>query len=355
MANLCRGCLTIGFLLTGILGASAISHAQNDLATVQASPLRDVVSYPIRESFAEVVPLNESRLAAEAAGVVRQWHADVGASVNAGDLLLDLDDRDARLALAQASASTGAMQARVELAQSHLKRAQALSGTGFVSKEVLPLRQTELAVAQADLASAQAQQDLAARQLEKMQLLAPFDGIITERHAQKGESLALGMLAFVLTDPSSVEVQAQLSAEQIASLQNADRIEAVMGNQSFQLDLLRVSPVAVLPSRSQTVRLGFKNPEPAVAGVTGQLRWQIADPLLPTELLVRRANSLGIFVLEPQEDRWIARFVVIANAQEGRRAAAPTLALDTLVVSGGQQRLNDGQILDRVDVQIHSN
>jgi RND family efflux transporter MFP subunit len=345
----------VGVLLAVLLAFGAPSLVQGETATIEAAPLETVVSFPTRESFAEVVALNESRLAAEAAGVVRQWYADVGASVKAGDLLLSLDDRDASLALSQAQAATGAMKARVDLAESHLQRARELSATGFVSKEALSLRQTELTVAIADLASAQAQTDLAGRQLEKMQLLAPFDGVIIERHAQIGESLAAGALAFVLIDPLAVEVQGQLSAEQIASLKNARQVEALMAGKTYPLRLLRVSPVAVLPSRTQSVRLGFRDPQRPVAGVTGQLRWQINEPLLSTELLVRRNDALGIFTLQAQGDRWVARFVTLKNAQEGRPAPAPKLDPKTLIVFNGQQRLQDGQILDRVDISTRSN
>lgn len=352
MLKLGRSWFAVVLLVAGSLGLANDAQAQSNGSGIEATPLPQAVSFPTRESFAEVVSLNESRLAVEAGGVVLAWHADVGSSVKAGELLLSLDERDAELALAQARAATGAAQARADLAQTHLKRAKDLSATGFVSQEALSLRQTEVALAMAEFASAQAQRDQAARQLEKMQLVAPFDGVIIERHAQVGEKLPLGTLAFVLTDPSAVEVQAQLSAEQIASLQQARRIEAVIGANTYDLKLLRVSPVAVLPSRNQSVRLGFDGDQRPVAGATGQLRWQVGEPLLQAELLVRRAGSLGMFVLQAQGEDWIARFVAIANAQEGRRAPAPDLAPDTLVVTQGQQRLQDGQVLEARDVLV---
>ncbi len=353
--NIQRHSQAVGVFLAVMLCIGTPSLARGETATIEAAPLETVVSFPTRESFAEVVALNESRLAAEATGVVRQWYADVGASVQSGDLLLSLDDRDASLSLSQAQAATGAMKARADLAESHLQRARELLAKGFISKEALSLRQTELAVAIADLASAQAQADMAARQLEKMQLLAPFDGVIIERHTQIGERLAAGALAFVLIDPLTVEVQGQLSADQIAGLQNARQIEAIMAGQTHPLTLLRASPVAALPSRTQSVRLGFKGPQRPVAGVTGQLRWQMNDPSLSTDLLVRRDDALGVFVLQAQGDRWVARFVTLKNAQEGRPAPAPELEPKTLVVFSGQQRLQDGQILDRVNISTRPN
>jgi RND family efflux transporter MFP subunit len=326
----------------------------NGLA-IEAKPFDQAAQFPVREAFAQVISLNESRLAVQASAVVQQWHADVGDSVRLGELLLTLDDQDARLTLAQAQAATGAAQARADLAQTHLNRAKDLTATGFVSQEALSLRQTEVALAQAELANAQAHQDLASRQLEKMRLLAPFDGVVLERHAQVGEKLALGTLAFVLTDPSAIEVQAQLSAEQITSLQGARAIELAINQDIYPLVVLRISPVAVLPSRTQTVRLGFVAEERSVAGATGQLRWQVGQPLLSADLLVRRDGQLGIFVLDPHDDHWRVQFVAIEQAQEGRRALAPAMAADTLIVTSGQQRLQAGQVLEQSELHLVTN
>ncbi len=342
--------LALAFTASMALAWASLGHA-NGLA-LQAQAFENAVQFPTRESFAEVISLNESRLAVQASGVVEQWHADVGTRVQADELLLTLDDRDAQLALAQARAARAAAQAQADLAQTQLKRAQELTKTGFVSQEALSMRQTELAMARAELTSAQASEDLASRALEKMQLRAPYSGVVLERLAQIGEKLPTGTVAFVMTDPDSVEVQAQLSAEQITSLERARSIELLLEGQSFALTLLRVSPVASLPARNQTVRLGFEGQSRPPAGSTGQLRWQVGAPVLSAQTLVRRQGALGIFVLEPSGTAWLARFVPIAAAQEGRRVAAPPLAPDTLVVTHGQQRLQDGQLIESSDFEI---
>lgn len=343
--------IALAFALAAAMALAPTSAGQANGLALQAQAFENAVQFPTRESFAEVISLNESRLAVQASGVVEQWHADVGTRVKADELLLSLDDRDAQLALAQAQAARASAQARTDLAQTHLKRAQELTKTGFVSQEALSMRETELVMARAELASAQASEDLARRALEKMQLRAPYSGVVLERLAQIGEKLPTGTVAFVMTDPGSVEVQAQLSAEQITSLERARTIEFILDDQAFTLTLLRVSPVASLPSRNQTVRLGFEGESRPVAGTTGQLRWQVGAPVLSAQTLVRRQGDLGIFVLEPSGSAWLARFVPIAGAQEGRRAAAPPLAPDTLVVTNGQQRLRDGQVIESSDFE----
>ncbi|HRD67976.1 MAG TPA: efflux RND transporter periplasmic adaptor subunit, partial [Candidatus Competibacter sp.] len=77
---------------------------------------------------------------------------------------------------------------------------------------------------------------------------------------------------------------------------------------------------------------------PAPAGSSGTLRWLTPGVLLPPELLVKREQGLGAFVVENGR----ARFVPAPAAQEGRPFAV-ALPPETPVVIRGQQGLTDGQ------------
>jgi multidrug efflux pump subunit AcrA (membrane-fusion protein) len=190
-----------------------------------------------------------------------------------------------------------------------------------------------------------------------MVLRAPFAGVVVERHAQVGETLAPGSVAFVLSDPLSVEVEARLSAEQVQSLRGARAVSFRWASGVTDLKLLRFSEVATLPSRTQVVRLGVgAGPRPA-SGVTGQLRWKGEQPVVPSGLIVRRPQGLGIFVLIPAPQGYSARFVLLPAAEEGRpvlleRSAAVQDA--SLVVVSGQNSLQDGQRVETARVRVPS-
>ena len=70
--------------------------------------------------------------------------------------------------------------------------------------------------------------------------------------------------------------------------------------------------------------------------------WRSTRAHLPADVVVRREGRLGVFVVEgaPGEER--ARFVPIAESQEGRAAPSPVPAA-ARVVSSGQAQLRDGQ------------
>lgn len=347
--------LVVSALLVSLAYAAGPTQAATGVA-LQVDRLSRVVQTPEYDAFAEVVSLNAARLAVESAGVVRDWHADVGSRVQKGDRLLSLDDRDAQLDLAQARAQVEAAQARLALADAQFKRAEGLVAQGFFSQEALLQRATERALAQSDLSAARARENLAGRALEKTQLHAPFAGVVLERFAQKGETLAVGSVAFVLSDPMSVEVEARLSAEQVQSLRAARSIVFRWASGESQLRILRISDVALMPSRAQTARLGLLSAgQRPLSGVTGKLVWKGGQSEIPRALLVRRGSALGIFVLSRTAQSTIVRFVPLPSAQEGRPARLEKVAGledDSLVVVGGQDSLQDGQQVDAALVRI---
>ncbi|OYX60757.1 MAG: hypothetical protein B7Y96_01520 [Comamonadaceae bacterium 32-67-11] len=350
-------------LLFGLLSASSAlgqnTNPQTQAATaaatsVQTARLDSVWLQPERSAAATVLARNESRLSAEVGGRVLSWGADVGATVRRGDLLLQIDPTDHELALQRAQAGRDAAMSRLQLGLAQLQRARDLVAQGFFSKEALTQRETEVALQQADLASAEAQLRSARRQLERTRVLAPFAGTVVQRTAQVGETVAPGTPLFVLAESGAAEVQAHVPPAEVPGLRRAGawQFQPQGSELTHPLRLLRVSATVQAANRTQTVRLGWAEAaapgtDPGAAtgtappGSSGVLRWRDPQPHIPAALMVRRGDALGIFVRQGQQ----ARFIGPPGAQEGR-AVATQLPPDTLVVVRGQAALTDGQALN---------
>jgi RND family efflux transporter MFP subunit len=287
---------------------------------------------------------NESRLSAEVSGVVQRWTADVGATVKRGALLAMIDPKDAELALLRAKAARDAARSRLTLGEAQLQRARELVAQGFFSQEALAQRETEVALQTSDLASAQAQFQTARRQLDKTEIRSPFDGVVVQRLAQQGESVAPGSVLFVLAQTSGAELHANVTPAETDSLQNTSSatFEPQGSGVRLPVRLLRLTATVQSSTRTQTARLSFAKPAQApVPGTAGLLRWSDPSPHVPATLVVKRANALGIFVREANQ----ARFVPLAGAQEGRPAPV-NLPATAQVVVRGQAALQDGQPLN---------
>lgn len=328
-------------VMIGGCGESAVPPTVAEVAkpvfTLQS--LGELAVHPERQAPAAVIGRHEARISAEVAARVEALPVDVGQRVAKGALLIQLDPRDAQLALERAEAALAQAEARLAQAEAQLQRAQALQARNFYSPEALTLRETERTAAAADARAARANRDTAWRALEKHRLRAPFPGVIRERQVQLGELAAAGSVLLTLVSDADLEVSAQVQGQDVESLGQAGTWIFEAGGQTFPLKLLRISPATNRASRSQEVRFAFAAEAPGI-GQSGRLRWREPRNWLPADSLVRRDGRYGIFIAENGR----AKFHTIAGASEGRPIAVD-LPETTKIVVQGRHALQDGAVL----------
>ncbi|WP_157991510.1 efflux RND transporter periplasmic adaptor subunit [Caldimonas tepidiphila] len=306
---------------------------------VRVARFAEIAIRPERSAPATVVARNQARVAAEVAGRIERWTVDAGGRVARGALLAEIDAGDYRIARERAATAVQAGRARLALAESQHERARELVAQGFLSKEALNQRDTELQLARSELAASRSQLASAERALARTRVTAPFAASVSERLAQAGEYVAPGTVLFVLTETEGAELSARLPPEEVASLRAAPEPVFESPGGRTPARLLRVAGSVSAPARTIEARLAPR--QPLLPGTEGRLLWKEDRPHLPAALLVRRDGRLGVFAV--QDGR--ARFVPLPQAQEGRAAPAPGLAPDTPLVVDGQARLRDGQPL----------
>lgn len=120
-------------------------------------------------------------------GVVEAVPVSVGQHVRKGELLLRMDQREAKAKLLEAKAQVARARISTEKAQRELDRTQELFDRGLIAQEELKDAELELAAATAEEQSAKAFEAAAEVALEHTELKAPFDGIIVARNVWEGE------------------------------------------------------------------------------------------------------------------------------------------------------------------------
>ena len=325
-------------LLSALLMSSVLASPlfAQTATPVQVQRLSEVLVELERSAPAEVESLNSATLSAEVAAVVSEVRVEEGQSVKAGDLLLQLDSSDFQLALNQAQANLESSRAQIAQAEARLKRARELSTKQYISADDLLTRETDVRVASAQILVAQAAVDIARRNLEKCAITAPFDGAIIERHAQLGAYVTPGIPLLDLTQTDRFELNAEIPDELAASLLAADSMQFGSRGETWDVSLLRLSPVIDAQRRTRQARFEFAGESPPV-GLSGEVVWHAEKGLLPVNLVVRRNGSLGIFLNREST----AVFVPLSNAQEGRPVPI-TLPLEEDIIVQGRERLQDG-------------
>jgi RND family efflux transporter MFP subunit len=339
-----RGLPTLITGLAALLLSTGTALAAGNAVPVTTRALADVLFYPVRDAPATAVSLNDSRVAAEQSGVLQDISVKVGDSVQKGDPVAQLDCRDYQIARQEAAAALVAARAQATYDRSQFDKARKLSQNGSISREEHDRRQSAALSAAAGVDQLQASADAARRAVEKCVIPAPFDAVVVERIASKGDYLVPGTPVLRLLDRGNVEVDAQVQVQDVESLASAANLAFVVGESRFPLTVRTVLPLVDSQLRSREVRLEF-SAEAAIPGSAGRIQWALPTLHVPPEYLVRRGESLGIFVKSGDE----ARFVALAGARDGQPAAYPDPQAGTLLIVDGRFGMKDGDSLRVVE------
>lgn len=304
-------------------------------ATAIAAPaytvksLDQIAIYPLSSAAAQVVPDNESRIAAEVTARIESIPAKVGQSVRKGDVLVKMDQRQYKLALEQANNQVELLTNRYKLALSQFESAKALHASRFISAQLLEQRQTELAVVDSELKIARSSAAQARLSLDKTILRAPFSGAVKERLAGEGELAAPGQPIIALTEFAQNELRARVSNRDIGELNAAKAPQFRQSGKTYPVKIVRIAPV--VDPRGQTREVIFKADAPLISGSTGDLVWSSAVPHLPAAYLQQRERRSGIWV----EEGGKPVFKPVPDAQAGRPVPL-SWPLDTRIIDEGR-------------------
>jgi len=323
---------TIILILAGAI-VPPMTHAE---IPVKVQDLGEVLVAREYRAPASVIPANRAVVTSQVTALIDEVAADVGQTVEQGRLLVTLDQADARIALAEAEAAMAALDARLQDARQRLRRAENLVAKDFVSEDELSVRETEVAVIEAN----RNQQLVAVRNarliLSRTEVFAPFDAVVVERQGQVGNLARPGSPLLTLVQTADREVDAEIDPRLAAQLEIGARARFVSDGGEWPLHLARLTSVIETDTRKVRGRFRFPD-EVAPIGATGDVAWSEPSGLIPVSLVVQRGGSLGIFTVTDGR----ARFVAIPSAQEGRPAQVD-LPVDTPIVTSGHVRLQDG-------------
>ncbi len=215
-------------------------------------------------------------LRAEVQAVVLQVLKESGDKVKRGDLLVRLDDSSIRDSVNSASESVRASGQSYEQAERQLQRLKKLRESGMVTTQQLEDTEIRRNNAQSDLAAAQARSAQARQQLQRTEVRAPFDGIVSDKKVSPGDSAQIGKELLKVIDPTSLRFEGFVSADSIGSVKLGEKVSFRIngyGNDEFIGTVTRVSPAANPTTRQVEVQVAFDGGrQPALSGLFAEGR-----------------------------------------------------------------------------------
>ena len=231
ISNLIKYVLPVAVILLALVASKIINATKPEprvqestanLLAVEATRL-SATNYPVViRSQGTVQPTLANTLVPAVAGTVIQLSDAFvsGGRFAAGDTLLIIDPRDYEIALTQAQANYAQVDAQLQEQQAlaELARVEWRSLGRRGEPSALTLRQPQLAAATANKDAAQAQVQRAELDLERTQVIAPYDGIVSERLVDLGQFVARGAPVGRIHAIDSVDVRLPLSNRQLTYL-----------------------------------------------------------------------------------------------------------------------------------------
>lgn len=351
------------FLIPAVLVALATAQSASAEATVAATEAAPEVILPaITVSAVETRPMVERVIASGFVSPIEKvmvapliegqpieaLMADVGDSVEAGQVLAVLSKSTLELQRAQAKASLAASQATIAQAEAQLLEAESsaeeaqrvadrtakLREQGSASQaaadtaaanavsataRVMVARQS-LEAARAQLALSEAQLANVELQLSRTEVKAPFAGKVVERNATIGAiATAAGQAMFVLEKDGALELWADVSETDILRVQvgQAAHLRSVGSKEPMKGTVRLVEPAIDTVSRLGRVRIAVETPDALRAGMFAEAEIIIAE----RETLVVPVTALGseggVPTVMRVKDGTVERVEVVAGIRDG--------------------------------------
>ena len=258
-----RWLLIVGLLLAVVLGglygfnrlreqgmAAYFANNKPPPAQISAAEVKTEAVPRFATGIGSVAAIHQVTINPEVGGRVTKIFFEPGASVKAGDPLVQLNDGPERGDLAS-------YEAQARWAQTTLERSSQLAQREFAARETVDQKQSQLDQARAMIIKTEA---LIAQKL----IRAPFSGQLGTRQVEVGQYLNPGAAIVTLTDLSTLYVNFTLPSQMRAQISVGQRVNVTADafpGRTFDAEITTVEPQISANTRTMTIQATMPNPQ----------------------------------------------------------------------------------------------
>ncbi len=355
--------LTIALAAIAALTACADAEPESTAPLYETAPV-ETRPIEVTVSAAGVIePETLVEVKSKASGEILAIHAETGDVVEAGFLLVEVDQRTPRNQLAEAEAALVAARARREIAETQMERAETLYGSGTLTQTDFEQSQLEFANAEADVIGKQVALENARIAMDDTEVRAPITGTIIERRVEPGtvissptRDVAGGSILLRMADLSSVQVRTLVDEIDIGKIRPGMTTRVVVAaypNQPFDGTVLKIEPQAILEQNvtrfAVLIRLQNRG-DLLKPGMNAEVEIQIASresvPTVPT-MALRVPNDIAATaaMLGVPEEALRAQLGAAAGGSSGAPAGQAQIRALFMKQRGGETLTPDEQAL----------
>lgn len=395
------GILLLGVgLLAG--GAAACGGGQGSESGRETKPTvvsgvrtEEVVESKIQDRYTAsgtVRSKTSSDLSAKVMGVVTAVRVREGERVRAGQVLVEIENQDARALLGKAQAGLREAQAAAqeveqnaqaaqaarraaeagrELAQATLRRYQGLHERKSVSDQEFDEVKARARVAEAELERAnrmaqviearrtmvtakidQARADVTVAEVAAgyARVAAPFAGVVTARHVEVGTLASPGAPLLTVEETGTYRLEVAIDELRIGQISRETPVRVqldALGLGEMAGQVAEIVPATDPATRTYTVKITLPVEARIRSGMFGRAHFQMGERpsiLIPTSAVLQKGQLTGVFVVG-EGGRTQLRLVTLGEEREGRREVLSGL-------TPGERLVTESARIEREGVQV---
>ena len=306
-----------------------------------------------------VVPRIESTLGFRVSGKIVQRSVDVGAAVQAGDVIATLDPADYRLAVDNARAALASADADYARARADHERYLNLRGSTAFVPQTLDQRQSIASTALARVDQAKSQLSSAENNLAYTVLRADAAGVVTAVQAEVGQVMAQGQGVIRLARLDELEILVGVPEHRLKVVREAKGASFELWSdpgRRHSAKLRELSPSADPVTRTYAARFSVIDPPEFIGlGMTATLGFERPDntPVaeVPLSSIFQRGTQPAVWVVDRTSGTVELRPVTIARWRDDTAAISSGVKDGELIATAGVHKLETGQKVKPLPMQ----
>ena len=351
--------VALALALTGIGARTLREHSLEKKIDTDAVPTVTVIVPAQGDSKQELVlpsdiqPWYDAPIYARVSGYLKKWYVDIGSKVKAGDVLADIETPEIDQQLQQARADLATAVAKEKLAETTNRRWQKMLAATSVSKQEADEKSGDFEARKAEVSAQRANVDRLQALTGFKRVVAPFDGIVTERKTDLGALINAGSGSgpelFRVADTHKLRIYVEVPqayAERITTGMQAQLQFPERPGKNFPASVVSTANAINESSRTLLVQLEAGNADgKLIAGSYADVRFELpaaAGALqLPVTALIFRRNGLRVATVG-KDDRVTMKSVEIGRDYGTKVEIVSGLDVNDRVIDSPPDWLADG-------------
>jgi RND family efflux transporter MFP subunit len=275
---------------------------------------------------------------------------DVGAHVDAGELLARLDPAEQQADFDAATAGVAAAEAQLRVAQATFDRQSNLLSSGFTTRVAYDHAQEQLRAAHSTLESAKADLGRAREALGDTELRARAAGAITARSLELGQVVQAAQSVFTLAQDDELDAVFDVPESLFFGEVEHGRVSlALVSNSDVTAtgEVREISPAVDPRSSTVRVKVAILNPPPAMtlgSAIAGSAGTKPATVItLPWTALTAAGSKPAVWIVDPKTNTASLQQVAVGAYEAGTVLISQGLQPGDRVVIDGGKLLSAGQ------------